>query len=235
MSMTLQDCRTFVRGYVDIDTSDIADTVMDVLLREGYNRITHAERHWAFYQAEATFSTVVAQQAYTFASLGGTTPFVTLNGVEGPHWRIDPLPHMQARQAFVTISGPKNAEPRFFSTFNSSLYLWPKPVGVYALLAQGYRAPADWVAGGAGSVPDLPDEFHELICKWAIKLAYAQQNDPISSAFFGNEFESILAALRRSYVGNPTQGVMALNSGAHKVTSPYNVIGEARYPFGVQR
>lgn len=234
MSMTLQNLRDYVRGYVDIDTSDIADAVMDVLLREGYQRIAYSERHWAFYQAEVSFSTVAGQQAYPFATAFGGVTLESINGVDGPHWRLDPLPHLLAQQRYTTISGPKQAEPRFFSTFANSLFLWPKPVSTYAMIADGYRLPNDWVAGGAGSVPDLPTEFHELIGKWAIKLAYAQQNDPISSAFFGNEFESILAALRRSYISQPSQGILAMNSGGHRVTGSTSPIGEARWPFGVQ-
>ena len=233
MSMTLSDLRNFVRGYVDIDTSDIADSVMDVLLREGYNRIAYSEASWQFYQAEASFSTVIGQQLYPLSSVGGIN-FQMVTSVDGPHWRLDPLPHGLAQQRYTTVSGPKQAEPRFFSTFNNNLYLWPKPANTYAMIAGGYRFPLDWVAQGAAAYPDLPAEFHELIGKWAIKLAYAQQNDPISSAFFGNEFESALAALRKTYVGNPTSGILVMNSGGRRVSGSTNPIGEARWPFGVQ-
>lgn len=230
--MSLQNLRDYVRLMIDVDTTDIPDSLMDVFLREGVTKIAYSSNHWNFYEAEASFSTIAAQRAYSYATAFGSTIFQTINSVETPHWRLDALPHAQAQQQFVSVSGSGTQEPRFFSSYANSLYLWPLPDAAYACIAQGYRTPLDFTTQGSGASPDLPAAFHELVGKWAISLAYAQQDDTQNASYFAIDFANTLKTIRGPYENMEPQGIMALGSNGRRVTGQLaGENGRGRFPW----
>ena len=47
--MTIAEMRTQIRSVVDIDSSDISDTVLNNMLGQGYDTIVYSEKRWPFY------------------------------------------------------------------------------------------------------------------------------------------------------------------------------------------
>jgi hypothetical protein len=41
----------------------------------------------------------------------------------------------------------------------------------------GYRRPSDWMAAGAGAVPDFPEEFEDALLAWTLYKAHGHQDD----------------------------------------------------------
>ena len=65
MAMTIKQIRDTVRDIIDIDSTDITDTVMNRIIGQGYDTIVYSEKRWPFYEIATTFSTVAVQSEYS--------------------------------------------------------------------------------------------------------------------------------------------------------------------------
>jgi hypothetical protein len=106
---------------------------------------------------------------------------------------------------------------------------WPIPDGVYGETVRGYRKPKDWVAAGAGAVPDCPEDFHNVIAIFAIAKAFEQQQDPESSQVQLQHFEQEVNELHSRYMRDPVPSPMVFNGRALRYIDR---APEAIYPWG---
>ena len=60
--------RTYIRGLLDIDSTDISDDILNRFIGEGYDQIVYSEKRWPFYEAEDTFATVSGTSDYDLES-----------------------------------------------------------------------------------------------------------------------------------------------------------------------
>ena len=56
--MEIQEMRAYIRGLLDIDSSDISDDILNRFIGEGYDQVVYSEKRWPFYETEDTFPTV---------------------------------------------------------------------------------------------------------------------------------------------------------------------------------
>ena len=70
MSVTLNALRTQVRNMVDLDETDLPDSIIDQFAREGFQRIYSLERRWPFLQETYTFTTIAQQREYSISTIG---------------------------------------------------------------------------------------------------------------------------------------------------------------------
>jgi hypothetical protein len=194
-ALTLQNIRDQVRNTVELDSTDIPDSIIDLFVQEGFDRIARDQRRWSFYEDDYSFTTVEGQQAYPFSSIGST--LVTVDGVEHPSWMCLPIGHQlaQGQYAGSTVLGT----PTNFSVWADKVYLWPTPGAEIAVTVRGYRAPTDWIAQGSGATPDLPVEFHPLLVLWALHRAYMQQDDAQMGQMLRQMFNEQFRILRDAY------------------------------------
>lgn len=224
-ALTLQKIRDQVRNTVELDSTDIADTILDLFIQEGFDRIAREERRWSFYEANYTFSTVGGQRAYTFTSIDPT--LAEVDGLEHSSWMLMPISHQlaQGQYAGSNVQGT----PTNFSIWNNSIYLWPTPSDVRTISVRGYRSPTDWVSQGAGAQPDLPSDFHPLIVLWALGRAYMQQDDAgmgqMLRQMFNEQFSVIGDSYKRPMVAEPS--IIGSTHGTSFSTIPPRL----RYPF----
>ena len=71
-SMTIAEMRTQARAIVDIDTTDISDTVLNNIIGQGFDSIVYSEKRWPFYDVATTFATVASQKDYPIATVGAS-------------------------------------------------------------------------------------------------------------------------------------------------------------------
>jgi hypothetical protein len=214
MGMTLGDIRTFVRSFPDLDETDLPNAVLDPLIREGATKIATRSDHWVFYQLESTLTTVAATESYAFSAIDDTYTFRTVTDLIGENWLLRPRTHVDARKRHISAS---NAEPRTWSQWGQSIYLWPTPDDEYSITVIGYRQQTDWSANGAGAEPDLPDELHELVAKWALSLAYAQQDDLGAAQQRADEFERQISDIESQFLSD-VAAPMILGGGERSYT-----------------
>ena len=193
MSMTVQALRDYVRTHLDTDSTELPDSLLDVYMNEGIDQIARASERWSFYEDLWTFSSVKGQRAYPLDSLDPTIDVVT--SVQGPRWRLDPHSHEWAQEQFQWSNW--TSQPRYWTRWADSLYLWPTPSSVQTITIRGYRKPV--APSGASATPDLPGEMHDLVGSFMLARAYAHQDDEVMADRFRQDFEQGLSRFRKRY------------------------------------
>ena len=92
--------------------------------------------------------------------------------------------------------------------------------GAHPVQIRGYRYPTDWIAGGAGAVPDCDARLHMLLAHYAIALAYAQQEDEVLEDVYMKRWQAGFAAARNAIV-NPRHHRPLVFNGGLPLTSYY--------------
>lgn len=226
MAMSLDDIRNFVRGFPDIDSSDLPNAVLDPLIRDAYYRFAAAERTWDFYETSYTLVTVPLTQTYSTATIG-TYPLSSISDIKGPNFMLAPAPHQmaQTKYQYRNLTG---VYPRVWSIWANTLYLWPTPSSAQTHQVFGYREPIDFVAQGAGASPDLPSEMHMLIAKWALQLAYLQQDSFFIAEDLKAQVEETYQAIRRKHIGGDAAGAIIVGGGLASI-APNSVFADPRF------
>lgn len=224
-ALTLQEIRDQVRNTVELDETDIPNSILDLFVQEGFDRIARDSRRWSFYEDEFTFTTTASQGSYSFASIDST--LAEVDAIEHDSWLCLPISHQLATGQYA--GSDVTGTPTNFSVWNSKLFLWPVPDEVLTIEVRGYRSPTDWIAQGAGATPDVPVEFHPLIVLWALHRAYLQQDDQASGQMlrqmFGEQFKVLKDDYTRAYVAEPSI-VGAVHGRSFSMLPP-----RLRYPF----
>ena len=68
--MQIQEMRSYIRGLLDIDSTDISDDILNRFIGEGYDQVVYSEKRWPFYEVEQTFTTVDGTKDYDLKTDG---------------------------------------------------------------------------------------------------------------------------------------------------------------------
>jgi hypothetical protein len=213
-AMTIAQMRTQVRSIVDIDATDISDTVMDNILGQGYDLIVYSEKRWPFFETATTFNTVASQKDYTLAAVGAsvTEGLREVAALRNDDHIIGFLGSDNADSNYplnVTTSG----SPWNWSYWNDTVRLYPTPDAVQTIYVRGLRDAAAFGTGVSDSTePDLPDPFHAILVTYAIGKAYLQQEDPVMANQYQSQFIADLDNVARRYADVPAPQPMIANS-----------------------
>lgn len=232
MPMTLQDLRSFVYEHLDIDDDDLSQTVLDGFIREAFDDIAQSDYEFQHFQFDATFDTEPGVQSYDLSAIGTDPPtnVQSIQDVRSDTQQLRPRDHRQMRQAFrqdATHSG----RPTLYSRWGNQLHLWPIPDTELSIGVTGYRKPNDWIADGAGGVPDLPDEFHLCVAFGACALAYAHQDDHEAAILYSQRNENRLRRLRKQAVRPLDAQPLVLNRGNRGLFHERNGLGGLSVPY----
>lgn len=200
MSMTLQDARNYVRSFLDTDSEELPDSLVDVWITEGAEKIQRQPWLLSWFTKTWTFQTTADQGEYPLSTIGSDVDEIL--SIEGERWALKHRPHelMVRKYAWTNLS----SEPIEYSIQGTSVFLWNVPNDGYTLIARGYRQPV--TATAAANVIDLPEEFHAQVAEWALARAYEQQDDDIMS---NQKFQAVLNNVdqySRKYRRGPTGG-----------------------------
>jgi len=196
MSITLTDLRTQVRNMVDLDETDLPDSVVDQFAREGFERIYMLERRWPYLQQSYTLSTVAAQQNYTIANIGDIREIISIIDDTASGNRLTLIPYDEAERIWLANTNVPG-RPYFYSFWDNQLQLWPKPDIVYNLVLRAYRNPVyTWLTDTAEEI-DLDVWFHALLPYFVLGRIYQRQEDAELSAMYFRTFEEGVGLARR--------------------------------------
>lgn len=216
-SMSPTALRDFVRTHLDVDSTELPNSLLDVFLIDGFNRVIGwFDESPSFYEVEYSFDTIASTQAYNLDTTSGLispTPLQFIHDVRGPTWSLQPADHRGMRKLYRTESAPAGTPTRF-SIYGRTLYLWPPPATVRTYTITGLRQPQDWLTSSAP--PDCPNDFHELIAFWALNRGYAQQDDPQMASFYRDEFTAELKNRGQRYVHGNDAVPFQINGGRQR-------------------
>lgn len=209
-AMSLQAIRDYVREHLDIEVEDLEDVVLDRFISQGFDRVVQYEQRWPFYETTSTLTLTV----------GSTTPVpATLKRVDALVLDGTKLTWISTDEAVVAFNG-QSGTPTRWSQWGDQLMFFPTPDQAFVVTYFGYRNPVDWLSGGAGATPDVPELLHHTIALWALHRAYGQQEDLEQAALFQGEFEQELNAFARRLVEMPLERPLVLNGGT-KARAPF--------------
>lgn len=215
--MDLQAIRDLVRSHLDLELEDLPDPLLDAFAREGSHRIEQAERYWPFYQ-----------QVFTYA-IGQNEVSTPLTTIHADLTEIAGV--VRDDGSSLRFVGPREFERRqlpeqsgtvsFFTQWGETVFWGPIPAEATNVSIRGYRRANDWVADGAGGVPDMPVELHNTIFLWALAKAYAQQEDTELSSTYERMFNDELNLYRRRFTQmNSTQPIVLGGNNRHGFLRP---------------
>ena len=216
--MQIQEMRTYIRGLLDIDSSDISDDILNRFIGEGYDQVVYSEKCWPFYEAEDTFSTVGNVSDYDLKS--AATTLVTNTG------GLRDIAALRTDDHVITYIGrddgdvvyPLNSngsgDAYYWSDWAEKVRLYPAPSSVQTIYVRGYKKPSSF---GIGSVDaqepsDFPEPFHILFATYGAARAYEQQEDPQMAQQYYSIFARELDNLRARYIDVPTPQPLVLNN-----------------------
>lgn len=193
MALTLTQLRDHVRDTVDLDSTELPDTYLGVLLTEGTHDIATRRRDWPSYEQQYTFNTVANQHDYALATIepASTDTAEIISIVDGTAggYRLQRVPHDFAEN-YYRNSLDHASTPLVWSLWAAEIYLWPKPADIRTMTVRAYRKTKDWVALGASEPPDLDERLHVAVGLYALIRVYEQQEEPTMAERYRQLYES---------------------------------------------
>lgn len=215
MAYQLSQFRELIRLTLDLDATDLPDTLVDEWVRDGATRAQTHRQEWPFFEHDWTFTGVSEQSTYTLADIQGADPeaIAEIRQVRGPSWDLR-WQDIATRDRYRSRDSDSTGSPSYWSQWsNGDVVLDPAPDNSTDTFAvRGFQKPKDWVADGASGVSDMPVEFDTPILNWALGRAYAQQDEPSTSLYYADMADLRLSELTR-YYDDPSPAVSVTMGG----------------------
>jgi hypothetical protein len=223
MAYTLEQLRVYVRQHLDLDESEIPNALLDVWARDATIKISRTRKRWPFFEASWTLNTVAGQRDYPLDDFDPDCDEIT--SIVRNDRRLVFMGRDEAEAAYLPYQ-TSSGFVTFYNIWGNTLRLYPTPDFVDVLNLRGYRKVDDWVAGGAGAIPDFPEDFHDAIRLYLLGMAYMQQEDPEMAGQFINAFNAEMDVLKKQYGDAPGAYPLVLGGGP-RVRRPSRM----HYPF----
>ena len=208
--MTRTDIINSVREITEMDSSDVSDAILQLYIRDGYNRIIDLERRWNFLEVSFSMTTTTNQQAYTLNDFTADDVREVVSILDQDNARLDYISYDVAEEQFL-VSEESFSDPQFYSMWADQIHLFPVPSSVITLLVRGYRAPNDWVT--SDTIVDGPDAFDIPLVYYAVSRVYQAQEEAQTAAIYQGSFNEAIAIARKDLTRPPSATPMVLAGG----------------------
>lgn len=211
MAYTLEQLRQYVRQHVDLDADELPNSLLDVWARDATIKISRTRKRWPFFEYTWTLVTTNGQEDYALSTTFTPVPDEIVSIVRDDR-RLSFMGRDEAEGIYLPYKN-HTGEVTFYNVWGDTLRLYPTPTSADTLTLRGYRKVNDWVAGGAGAIPDFPDEFHDAIRMYLLAQAYLQQEDPEMFQQFMSAFDGEMRLLAKQYGDAPGAYPLILGGG----------------------
>jgi len=227
MAYTLDQIRVYVRNHLDLDETELTNSLLDVWCRDATIKIARSRKRWPFLEEEWTLTTTASVKDYDLTSLALFDPAVDeIVSVVHNDRRLSFLGRDEAERAYLPNTS-STGTVTFYNTWNDKLRFYPTPNSADTLQLRGYRKVTDWVASGAGAFPDFPDEFHDAIRLYVVAMAYLQQEDADLAKVFISAFDAEMDLLKKQFGDAPGAYPLVLGAGIRG----RGLYGRLQFPF----
>lgn len=210
MAYTLEELRQYVRQHLDLDEDELPNVMLDVWARDASVKIARTRKRWPFFETSWTLTVGGGVADYNLNSLSPVPDEIT--SIVRNDRRLVFMGRDEAEAAYLPYQ-QHSGEVTFWNVWGDELRLYPTPSGTDTLFLRGYRKVADWVADGAGAVPDFPSEFHDAIRLYLLAMAYLQQEDPEMAQQFIQAFNGEMDLLKKQFGDAPGSYPLVLGGG----------------------
>ena len=208
--MTRSDIINSVRAITEMDSSDVSDAVLQLYIRDGYNRIIDLERRWNFLEVSFGMTTTAEQQAYTINDFTAHDMREVISILDQDNVRLDYISYDVAEEQFL-VSEESFNDPQFYAMWADQIHLFPVPSSTITLLVRGYRTPNDWVTDN--TIVDGPDAFDIPLVYYAVSRVYQAQEELQTAAIYERSFSDAIALARRDLTRPPSASPTVLAGG----------------------
>jgi hypothetical protein len=197
---------------VDLDETDLPDSIVDQFAREGFQRIYSLERRWPYLQETYTFNTVANQREYTISTIGDIREIISVVDTSTSGARLTLIPYDNAEEIWLGNTDVPS-RPYFFSFWDKKLQLWAKPDAIYPITVRAYRNPVyTWLTNTSEAI-DLDEWFHALLPYFVIARVYQRQEDSDLSAMYMRSFEEGVGLARRDLMKASSAQPVIMSAG----------------------
>lgn len=206
--MNLQQLRDAVRTQLDLDDEDLPNALLDLYVREGFERSIQREQQWPFYATEWAVTTIAGSEG-SFPLPSDVSGLVAATDLDGH--ALTHLAHTLASDSFAVAADGGNAA--YFSIWGMRVYVWPKPTEAATYGLRGWRRPKDWVSLGATAEVDADTRLHLPIIHYACSRSYAQQEDEVLERTYLDSWDRGVEAARTDIMRPSHNHPVILNQG----------------------
>lgn len=219
--MNLSEIRSKVREIVDLDQDDLSDTLLNMYIKDGFERVISLERRWPFYQKKYTLTTVPGQRDYDVALIGDgdLREVISLVDTSAVGNRLEFIAYDDAEAVWVG-SYDQASRPLYFSLWEDKINLWPKPDVAYALIARGYRKPNNWYDFDGVEV-DADPRLHQSLVYYGVAQVYQLQEDVELASFYRATFDESVRLAASDIMRPASQRPLALSDGVPRMSKRY--------------
>jgi len=208
--LTLSDIRSKIREMADVSSADVSDGLLNLFVRDGYNRVVDLERRWPFLEVSFSFNTVAGQIAYTIDDYTDDDIREIVSIVDPNHVRLEFLSYELAEETFST-SDVSSGRPMFVAYWAGQIHIFPQPDGNYPLNVRAYREPEDWIT--SGSQPDGPEALDLALVDYGVSRVYKMQEAFGAAQEFERSFNDTVSFMRRDVMRPEAYAPIKLSSG----------------------
>ena len=212
MSITLTQLRTQVRNMVDLDETDLPDSIVDQFAREGFQRIYALERRWPILQETYTFNTVANQREYTISTIGDIREIISVVDTSTQGARLNLIDYNEAEGIWLGNLDVAS-RPYFYSFWDKKLQLWAKPDIVYPMTVRAFRNPVYTWLSNVNEAIDLDEWFHAILPYFIIARVYQRQEDSDLSVMYMRSFDEGVAFARRDLMKASSAQPVVMSGG----------------------
>jgi hypothetical protein len=194
--MTVDEIRAMVRLSTMVDSGEISDAELLTFINEGIMDVSMRD-NWEWLEAETTFTTVAATQAYTESdTVSGDewqeVIFVTRSGDD------EPLHPISMRQAHARWGDDvESGTPQFYYIYKESIYLAPIPDAAETIKVHYVPPPSELTAGS--DTPAWLSTYHHVLVDYVESRVWAQQEDYSKSQISLARYFDRIDEMRRAY------------------------------------
>ena len=219
--MNLSDIRSKVREIVDLDIDDLSDTLLNMYVKDGFERVISLERRWPFYQKKYTLATVPGQRDYDVTSIGDgdLREVISLVDTSAVGNRLEFIAYDDAEAIWIG-SYDQASRPLYFSLWENKINLWPKPDIAYTLVARGYREPSNWYDFDGVEV-DADRRLHQSLVYYGVAQVYQLQEDVELASFYRATFDESVRLAASDIMRPASQRPLALSDGVPRMSRRY--------------
>jgi hypothetical protein len=197
---------------VDLDETDLPDSIVDQFAREGFQRIYALERRWPILQESYTFNTVANQREYTISTIGDIREIISVVDTSTQGARLNLIDYNEAEGIWLGNLDVAS-RPYFYSFWDKKLQLWAKPDIVYPMTVRAFRNPVyTWLSNTEEAI-DLDEWFHAILPYFIIARVYQRQEDSDLSAMHMRSFDEGVAFARRDLMKASSAQPVVMSGG----------------------
>lgn len=199
---TAQNIADSARAVLQTDDTDLTDAMILLFANDATRRILGRHNHWPHLYTDGTLAVVAGTQSYVLASASFTPQtYTSIESVfddNGFGLSLQEIDWQEASRYWIgTTLTMSSDRPGYFTVYNGSLKLWPRPSGTRTFRVGGYRDATDMTL--MSNSPDLPLLYHNAVAFGTISLAQAQQEDYEGAQYWASMANGATAAADRTF------------------------------------